>query len=109
MKISLIYSPAPRQVREWALELPPGMSTAQALARCNIFEEFPELKLLPLMLGIWGKRAGLNHILHEHDRVEIYRRLRVDPKIARRERFSRQGVKKTGLFSATRVGAKAGY
>ena len=32
-----------------------------------------------------------------------------DPKIARRERFRKQGSKAAGLFSTTRVGAKAGY
>lgn len=81
----------------------------QALERCSIFSEFPELQLAPLLLGIWGKRASLNQVLQEHDRIEIYRRLKVDPKVARRERFRRQGVKKTGLFSAARPGAKAGY
>ena len=109
MKVLLIYSPAPRQVREWTLELAPGTSAAQALACCDVFKEFPDLQLLPLTLGVWGKRASLNQILHENDRLEIYRALRVDPKIARRERFSRQGVKRTGLFSGTRVGGKAGY
>ncbi|MBW8723026.1 MAG: RnfH family protein, partial [Polaromonas sp.] len=43
------------------------------------------------------------------DRLEIYRGLRVDPKVARRERFNRQGVKRAGLFAKTRAGAKAGY
>ena len=109
MKVSLVYSPAPRQVREWLLDLPAGASAEQAIECCDIFSEFPELQLAPLLLGIWGRRVGLNQILQEHNRIEIYRRLKVDPKVARRERFSRQGIKKTGLFSAVRPGAKAGY
>ena len=47
--------------------------------------------------------------LPEGDRVEIYRSLRVDPKVARRERFRGQGVKRAGLFSKKREGGKAGY
>ncbi|WP_421955333.1 RnfH family protein [Polaromonas sp.] len=109
MKVSLFYSPAPRQVHEWVLGLPSGSTVAQALAQSPVFGEFPDLQSRPLTLGVWGKRTGLNHILHENDRLEIYRGLRVDPKIARRERFSRQGAKRAGLFSATRAGGKAGY
>ena len=43
------------------------------------------------------------------DRVEIYRPLRVDPKEARRQRFTGQGAKAAGLFQNRRKGAKAGY
>jgi putative ubiquitin-RnfH superfamily antitoxin RatB of RatAB toxin-antitoxin module len=41
--------------------------------------------------------------------VEIYRPLTVDPKVARRERFAKQGARATGLFVKKRAGAKAGY
>jgi uncharacterized protein len=109
LKISLVYSPAPRQVREWALELATGSTVAQALAECGIFEEFPELQSAQPVLGIWGKKTNSRHVLKDGDRVEIYRGLRVDPKIARRERFDRQGVKRAGLFAKTRKGGKAGY
>ena len=109
VKITLAYSPAPRQVREWSLELPPGSTAAQALAVSGVVTEFPELATGRLALGIWGKKAGLRQVLCEQDRLEIYRPLRVDPKVARRERFNTQGVKKSGLFANKRAGAKAGY
>ncbi len=48
--------------------------------------------------------------MHAHlDRLEIYRPLTVDPKVARRERFSRQGARTTGLFARRRAGGKSGY
>lgn len=109
LKISLVYSPAPRQVREWLLELAAGTTVAQALAECGIFKEFPGLGSADLALGIWGKKTSLGHLLRDNDRIEIYRGLRVDPKVARRERFNRQGAKSAGLFAKTRAGAKAGY
>ena len=109
LNITLAYSPEPRQVREWPLTLAPGSTVAQAIEASGVLGEFPDLHLSRLMLGIWGKKTGLRQVLREQDRLEIYRPLRVDPKIARRERFSKQGVKKSGLFATNRAGAKAGY
>jgi putative ubiquitin-RnfH superfamily antitoxin RatB of RatAB toxin-antitoxin module len=109
LKVSLVYSPAPRQVRQWALELAGSTTVAQALAASGILKEFPELQVGRPALGIWGKKTTPGHVLQEGDRLEIYRGLRVDPKVARRERFNRQGVKRAGLFAKTRTGAKAGY
>lgn len=109
MNISVVYSPDARQVREWRLELSVGATVAQAIAACGVLTEFPDLDTKLLTLGIWGRKASRAHVLHDHDRVEIYRGLRVDPKVARRERFNRQGVKRAGLFAKKRAGGKAGY
>ena len=56
----------------------------------------------------WCK-VPLAYMLRADDRVEVYRPLQVDPKVARRERFVRQGAKSAGLFTKRRPGAKAGY
>ena len=109
MNIVLVYSPAPREVREWALVLPPQSTVAYALESSGFYSEFPDLTSARLMLGIWSRKASLKQVLQENDRLEIYRPLRVDPKVARRERFSNQGVKKSGLFARKRAGAKSGY
>jgi putative ubiquitin-RnfH superfamily antitoxin RatB of RatAB toxin-antitoxin module len=50
-----------------------------------------------------------NTVLRDGDRVELCRELRVDPKVARRERFSKQGARRAGLFAKKRPGAAAGY
>jgi putative ubiquitin-RnfH superfamily antitoxin RatB of RatAB toxin-antitoxin module len=109
VKVTIAYSPAPRQVREWVLDVPLGCTARQAIAQCGVLAEFADLRQGDLNAGIWGKRYSLAHKLKENDRVEIYRPLRVDPKVARRERFTRQGAKRAGLFANKRVGAKAGY
>ena len=109
MKVSLIYSPEPRQVREWLMDVPEGTSAADALESSGVFEAFPPLKEGSLLLGVWGQPVDDQHILQPADRLEIYRCLLVDPKIARRERFKRQGSKGAGLFSGVRAGGKAGY
>ena len=60
--------------------------------------------------GVWGRKVPSTHVLKDQDRLEIYRPLTVDPKVARRERFVGQGAKKAArLFAQRRAGAKAGY
>ena len=62
-----------------------------------------------LTAGIWGRAAMPTQVLEDGDRVELYRALRVDPKVARRERFKGQGSRGAGLFAKRRAGGKAGY
>lgn len=109
MLVSLIYSPAPRQVREWIMEVPSGTSAAWVLESSGVFQAFTHLQTDGLLLGVWGQRVDASHTLQPDDRLEVYRNLLVDPKVARRERFKRQGSKGTGLFADVRAGGKAGY
>lgn len=109
MKVTLAYSPGPREVREWTVEVDEGARVSQAIRNSGLLEAFAQLSVAALVTGVWGKRVPHSHVLHENDRVEVYRGLRVDPKVARRERFNRQGVKRAGLFAKSRAGAKAGY
>lgn len=108
LQIEVVYAPAPRQVYARLLELSAGATLNEAVT-ASVFQDFPELRSVRLRAGVWGKEATPEQMLRHHDRVEIYRELRVDPKIARRERFRSQGAKTTGLFAKTRVGGKAGY
>ena len=109
MKITVSYSPASRLVVEWSIDLQTGSTAKQAVLKCGVLREFADLELATLKLGVWGKHCSLNHVLGDHDRVEIYRPLRVDPTVARRERFTSQGAKRAGLFANKRADAKAGY
>jgi putative ubiquitin-RnfH superfamily antitoxin RatB of RatAB toxin-antitoxin module len=113
MNITVIYAPAQRLAQEWLLALPEGSTVQQALEQSGvqaIFSDIPELLARgDLFLGIWGRACSADQVLIEDARVEIYRPLRVDPKVARRERFNGQGVKRAGLFAKKRDGAKAGY
>jgi putative ubiquitin-RnfH superfamily antitoxin RatB of RatAB toxin-antitoxin module len=109
VKVLVLYSPSPRSVLETALDLPPDATLGDALQQSGWLDLYPELRTNSLSTGIWGRRADLNAKLREGDRVEIYRPLRVDPKVARRERFVGQGAKSAGLFARRRPGSKAGY
>jgi putative ubiquitin-RnfH superfamily antitoxin RatB of RatAB toxin-antitoxin module len=46
----------------------------------------PEVAFDPSRLGIFSRRVTADDLLHDGDRVEIYRPLTLDPKDARRRR-----------------------
>ena len=109
MQITLVHSPAPREVLEIRLELNEGCTAHSALDQSGWLKKYPELDTPAATLGVWGRRVGREHVLREGDRLEVYRALRVDPKVARRERFVGQGARGTGLFAKRKAGSKAGY
>lgn len=98
-RVSVVFSPAPRQVHEWNIVLAPGATILQALQASGLAEAFPQLDLRDAGVGIWGRKVRLEQVVRDGDRVEVYRPLKVDPKLARRERFRRQGVRAAGLFA----------
>ncbi len=107
-----MYSPAPRVVHERVLTLSMGMTVMQALQHSGLLLECPDIDLSrpeAFTVCIWGKKTAANHVLRDLDRIEICRPLTVDPKVARRERFQKQGTSRAGLFSKRRAGAKPGY
>jgi uncharacterized protein len=108
IQVTVVWSPAPRVVHELKLALQQGACVRDALAQAALDERFAQLPE-GSSLGVWNQRAAPDCVLTEGDRVEIYRPLRVDPKVARRERFKKQGAKSAGLFAQRRPGAKAGY
>jgi len=109
MLVWVVYAPQPRQVEEIALNLIEPSSVLDALRHSGLLQRFPEIAPPHILVGIWGRLTSLQQALREHDRVEVYRPLRVDPKVARRERFVKQGARTTGLFVKKRPGSKAGY
>lgn len=69
-----------------SLTLPAGATIEHSLSASGYFCEFPTKSIDQLSVGIFGKHLPLHHPLDDHDRVEIYAPLRVDPKTARRRR-----------------------
>jgi putative ubiquitin-RnfH superfamily antitoxin RatB of RatAB toxin-antitoxin module len=109
IRVSIVYSPGARQVFEEMLDLQDGATVRQAVQACSLLAAFPELDLRHVMVGVWGRKVLASQVLRERDRIEIYRPLQVDPKVARRERFRKQGARTSGLFAHKRDGGKAGY
>jgi putative ubiquitin-RnfH superfamily antitoxin RatB of RatAB toxin-antitoxin module len=67
------------------LEVPVGTTAAEAVRLSTIEDHFPEIDLNVNKLGVFGKHVRADRILRAGDRVEIYRPLKADPKVVRRE------------------------
>ncbi len=112
LRITVVCSSHPREVSEHLLELPTLSTAEDALLACQVLENFPSNVSTDdghWTLGVWGRPVTKDYLLRDSDRLEIYRPLKVDPKVARRERFQKQGSRAAGLFATRRKGAKPGY
>ena len=109
IQVCLVYSAQAREVLELPLLVSPDCTVIQALQTSGLLVQRPEIDPATMTVGVWGRKVTLTHVLRDQDRIEIYRPLKVDPKVARRERFVRQGARTAGLFTKKRPGAKAGY
>ena len=83
--VEVVYATAERQTLI-ELEVAEGTTIGQAVALSGVAAAHPELDFSTIQTGIFGRRAPLDCILRERDRVEIYRPLRADPKEVRRRR-----------------------
>jgi putative ubiquitin-RnfH superfamily antitoxin RatB of RatAB toxin-antitoxin module len=97
LRVELACSPAPRAVQLVQVLLPAGATVRDAL-QAGLTTGLAGLAAAAaigdagaLTLGIWGRVAALDDPLHDGDRVEVYRGLKVDPKEARRLRYRAQG------------------
>jgi sulfur carrier protein len=108
-RVTVCWSPAPRQVLERELDLPEGACVRDALAASGFAQGDAPDDFAQAETGIWGRRCSPDQLVREGDRIEAWRPLRVDPKVARRERFRAQGARAAGLFAKRRPGAKPGY
>ena len=77
------------------LNVPVGSTLRDALRLSCIETMFPEFDFNRLKLGVFGKVCADDHLLSEHDRVEVYRPLILTPQEARRQR-AKGGAAKNG-------------
>ena len=61
-------------------------NVAMAIKASDLLNEFPELTLEQLIVGVYAKKCALDHPLLDGDRIEVYRPLEIDPMTARRNR-----------------------
>lgn len=98
IRVEVAYA-LPHQQKIIALLVEPGTTAMQAAERSGIVQYFPEIDLGNAKMGIFGQAfgtKGLNvaesYLLHDGDRVEIYRPLSADPKEVRRKRAEKNAA-----------------
>lgn len=117
VQVTLCWSLGPRHVQEFSLAVREGSTVEAALEQGMVHwlqsQGAADASLLTKLKfqqpGIWGRQVPWTHRVQAGDRIELYRPLQVDPKVARRQRFKRQGKGRTGLFAKRKSGSAAGY
>ncbi|AIV49194.1 RnfH family protein [Burkholderia pseudomallei] len=87
-KVQVCYALPERQTLV-AVDVPAGASVRDAIAASGVLALHPDIDASALKTGIFGKLALLDAPVVDGDRVEIYRPLIVDPKLARQRRVDK--------------------
>jgi len=90
IRIEIVYAEPQRSIDK-SLNVEQGALIADALKLAALDEDFQGVDLANATVGIFGSVASRDRPLKEGDRIEIYRPLAEEPKLARRKRASRSG------------------
>jgi len=88
IEVDVVYA-LPAMQNVVTLKVPIGTRVGQAIAMSGVAERQLGSDWQAAMVGIFGKRTTMSTVLHDHDRIEIYRPLIADPKQSRRRRARR--------------------
>jgi len=94
INVEVAYA-TPKKQKIIALQVEAGTTVYQAVEQSGICQVFPEINLDDAKMGVFGKavRSPKDEALREADRVEIYRPLIIDPKVARANRAAKAAEK----------------
>ncbi len=84
MRVSIVYAEPVAQYWQ-EIELKDVATVADAIERCGVLQQFPEIDLETQKVGIFGKVVKLDALLAEGDRIEIYRPITADPETVERK------------------------
>ena len=91
ISVEIVYAGAQRSIAK-SLHVPRGALVADALAQAASDRDFFGVDLTHrAVVGIFGRLVPRDQELKDGDRIEIYRPLLEEPKLARRKRASRKG------------------
>lgn len=95
MQISVCHVTA-QSLTQITVALKPGATVNDALVQARGHADFGVLVEEAVAVGVFGKKLDLTAVLTDGDRVELYRPLVVEPKVARRRRAAhRDKVRQT--------------
>jgi len=85
MQVTIAFA-APSGLWRQQLQVPADTTVGEALSLSAFAREFPEFTDHLPVLGVYGERCERSRLLHDGDRVELYRPLVFDPQESRRRR-----------------------
>lgn len=89
IQVEVAYATPEKQLIVNAKVLP-NATIEEAVRASGMLEQFPEIELTSAKVGVFGRLATLQTRLTAGDRVEIYRPLLIDPKLARKQRVAKK-------------------
>jgi putative ubiquitin-RnfH superfamily antitoxin RatB of RatAB toxin-antitoxin module len=92
---SVVYC-APGEPHVIDVDLPAGATLRDAVHASGLLQRCPELAAAPLDLGVFNQLQPLHRRVRSGDRIEVYRPLSVDPKVARRIRADVKRQRESG-------------
>ena len=84
IQVEIVFATADEQ-RLSVLTVPADATIADVIAMSALAEHFPEHDLGAMRVGVWGHPADRSQAVSDGDRIEIYRPLEIDPRVARRQ------------------------
>ncbi len=89
-EVTVVFSPAPGCAEQISVKWIPGVSVGALIEASGLPQRYPAFDFAKAQTGIWGKLVTRDTPVRVHDRIEIYRPLLVDPKVARVRRASKK-------------------
>lgn len=84
IRVSVVYADPNNQIA-LSLNIHPDATVDDAIQASGIFEHLPN-GFKAAAIGVFGQIVSGKQTLHDGDRIELYRPLKIDPKEARRRR-----------------------
>ena len=84
--VEVVYAATGSCIRRHRVRLREGSTVICAIESCALELSLPPGAVDPARLGIFGRKVAPDQLLHDGDRIEVYRPLVLDPMEARRRR-----------------------
>ena len=98
MRIQIVFAtPASQPIL--AVSLPTGATVLTALALPTVRDALGDAVCDSARVGVFSTLVTRDTVLHDSDRIELYRPLTADPKTARRKKANKTAKHKAGLGS----------
>ena len=92
MKVSVVYAGFTEK-KVYYLKLKKTLTVQEVIQKSGVLNDFLDINLSCQTVGIYGETVQMSDIVCNNDRIEIYRPLLIDPKIARTIRAERKRQK----------------
>ena len=89
MIVEIVFA-GTEQVFQRKVQVNDGACVMDVIENSAILIELPDLNVNANNVGVFSRKVSLDYVLHENDRVEIYRPLTLTPNEIRKRRAARK-------------------